>query len=165
MSFNQCVLWYLSGASSWCTPCSARPRSCVRRAMGRGSCARAAGLNEHPRPSHPHACGRWTRGGTPSLAASTLWDNNIGWWNWDEFYGEWLSTIITCRVAQSVKRTVYILNKDNKESFIFMRMSLHWWPSFLTVPVFRSNMRPVFWGSCVLNCSRTFSRSSGCTWS
>lgn len=38
---------------------------------------------------------------------------------------------------------------------------LHWCPSFLTVPVFRSNIRPVFWGSCVESCSRTFSTSSG----
>lgn len=165
MSFNQCVLWYLSGASSWCTPCSARPRSCVRRAMGRGSCARAAGLNEHPRPSHPHACGRWTRGGTPSLAASTLWDNNNRLmelrrtlWRMAIHYNH------LSRRSECETKSLYP-EQDSQESFIFMRMNLHWWPSFLTVPVFRSNMRPVFWGSCVLNCSRTFSRSSGCTWS
>lgn len=42
-------------------------------------------------------------------------------------------------------------------------VNLHWWPSFLTVPVLRSSMRPWLAGSCVLNCSLTFSTSSGWT--
>lgn len=55
----------------------------------------------------------------------------------------WISTTVTHR------RTIR-----------YNKIHLHWCPSFLTVPVFRSSILPVFCGSWVDNCSLTFSTSS-----